>query len=88
VQPIVDLRGAAVAGYEVLARFDRPPDEPPNRWIAAAHAFGMGEALEARIFARSVAMLGAHAKDSHEMSEVPPALVDQVRAAIRTVSDH
>jgi EAL domain-containing protein (putative c-di-GMP-specific phosphodiesterase class I) len=36
-----------VTGYEALARFTGPPQMSPDRWFAAAHAAGLGEALEA-----------------------------------------
>lgn len=47
-QPVVDLARGVVTGYEALARFTGPPQMSPDRWFAAAHAAGLGEALEAR----------------------------------------
>jgi EAL domain-containing protein (putative c-di-GMP-specific phosphodiesterase class I) len=47
-QPIVDLRRGVVAGYEALARFAGPPTARPDEWFAAAHAAGLGAALESR----------------------------------------
>jgi EAL domain-containing protein (putative c-di-GMP-specific phosphodiesterase class I) len=45
-QPIVDLQGGAVAGYETLARFSTPDGRPseatPDKWFAAADAVGRG----------------------------------------------
>ncbi len=48
-QPIVDLSGGAVAGYEALARFSGPVDATPDVWFAAAAASGLGPALESRV---------------------------------------
>ena len=47
-QPIVDTARGTVVGYESLARFTGPPDAPPDRWFALAHAAGVGAELEAR----------------------------------------
>jgi EAL domain-containing protein (putative c-di-GMP-specific phosphodiesterase class I) len=86
VQPIVDLRGSAVAGYEVLARFDGPPAASPDRWIAAAHVIGMGPALEARICARSMALLGDLPPNCFLTVNVSPSVVgaEQLDAAFRS----
>lgn len=51
-QPIVDVGGAVVAGYEALARFDGPAGLPPDRWFAAADRLGCGAELEALVVAR------------------------------------
>jgi EAL domain-containing protein (putative c-di-GMP-specific phosphodiesterase class I) len=45
-QPIVDIRRGVPAGYEGLARFNGPPDAPPDRWFAEAYVRGID--LEAR----------------------------------------
>ena len=44
-QPIVDLAGATIAGYEALSRF--PGTASPDIWFAAAEEAGMGAELEA-----------------------------------------
>src|SRR3954451_6995190 len=44
-QPIVDLAGATVAGYEALSRF--PGTASPDVWFAAAAQAGVGPELEA-----------------------------------------
>ena len=44
-QPVVDLTGGAVVGYEALTRFD--DGVPPDRRFAEAHAVGLGAELEA-----------------------------------------
>lgn len=44
-QPIVDLAGARIAGYEALSRF--PGTATPDVWFAAADDVGLGAELEA-----------------------------------------
>jgi EAL domain-containing protein (putative c-di-GMP-specific phosphodiesterase class I) len=54
-QPIVDLAGATVAGYEALARF--PGTASPDVWFAAAHEAGLGAELEALALRKALAAL-------------------------------
>ncbi len=52
-QPIVDLGRGVVCGYEALARF--PPElGPPDVWIAAARAAGVGDRLEALLVGKAL----------------------------------
>lgn len=54
-QPIVELSGGQVAGYEMLSRF--PTDvvrAPPDAWYAAADARGVSATLQARVVRRVV----------------------------------
>lgn len=54
-QPIVELAGGQVAGYEMLSRF--PTDvvrAPPDAWYAAADARGISATLQARVVRRVV----------------------------------
>lgn len=54
-QPIVELAGGQVAGYEMLSRF--PTDvvrAPPDAWYAAADARGVSATLQARVVRRVV----------------------------------
>lgn len=46
LQPIVSLEDGRVVGYEALTRIRVPPNRPPDRWIAEAHAVGLGAELE------------------------------------------
>lgn len=46
LQPIVDLRGDRVSGYEALARFPREIGWAPARWFVEAQAVGLGPELE------------------------------------------
>lgn len=46
LQPIFDLQSGEVLGAEALARFDQPPDRPPDVWFSEAAALGFGADLE------------------------------------------
>lgn len=54
MQPIVDVRGGEVVGYEVLSRFAGPPNATPDRWFNAACAMGRGVELEVRVFEKAL----------------------------------
>jgi EAL domain-containing protein (putative c-di-GMP-specific phosphodiesterase class I) len=54
-QPIVDLAGASIAGYEALARF--PGTATPDVWFAAAAEAGLGAELEALAISHALAAL-------------------------------
>ena len=45
-QPIVELDGGRVVGFEALARFAGPPQRSPDQWFAEAAAIGRGTELE------------------------------------------
>jgi EAL domain-containing protein (putative c-di-GMP-specific phosphodiesterase class I) len=49
-QPIAELQGGAVVGYEALSRFPGPPpNAPPDAWFMAAANLGLGPELEAMV---------------------------------------
>lgn len=58
MQPILDLRTGAVAGYEALSRFHTRQDRPPDVWFANAHRVGLGEQLEAYAIATALSEAG------------------------------
>lgn len=46
LQPIVSLTDGRVVGFEALTRIRIAPERTPDRWIAEAHAVGLGSELE------------------------------------------
>jgi EAL domain-containing protein (putative c-di-GMP-specific phosphodiesterase class I) len=54
-QPIVDIRGPEIWGYEVLARL--PGADGPSSWFSGARAEGLGTRLELLVLARAVSKL-------------------------------
>jgi EAL domain-containing protein (putative c-di-GMP-specific phosphodiesterase class I) len=53
-QPLVGIDDLVVRGYEALSRFMATPTRSPDRWIAEAHAIGMGIDLEAECVRRAL----------------------------------
>lgn len=47
-QPIFDLNGNKIVGFESLARFDGPDARTPDLWFNEAHEIGLGVQLEMR----------------------------------------
>jgi EAL domain-containing protein (putative c-di-GMP-specific phosphodiesterase class I) len=56
-QPIVELSGETVLGFEALARFPGEQDPSPRRWFLAADALGMRHELELAAAASSLRQL-------------------------------
>lgn len=56
-QPILDVRNARTAGWEVLARFDDGQGAAPDRWFSAAYTAGLGVALELVVLRRALPAL-------------------------------
>src|SRR5512142_685650 len=52
-QPVVDLANGTVAGYELLSRFETPPEAPPDVWFSHADRLGLATALTARVIERA-----------------------------------
>lgn len=53
-QPIIDLAGGVVAGYELLSRFVGPPSAPPDVWFAEADRHGFAAKLTTRVIERAL----------------------------------
>jgi EAL domain-containing protein (putative c-di-GMP-specific phosphodiesterase class I) len=86
-QPIVDLAGATVAGYEALARF--PGTSGPDAWFAAAREMGLGAQLEALAIHKALAAATALPADTFLTVNVSPHLLGTppVQAALATRTD-
>lgn len=54
LQPIVSLSDGTTVGYEALSRFVATPERPPDRWVAEAHAVGLGLELEVMCVRRAI----------------------------------
>src|SRR5215204_889217 len=83
-QPIVDLAGATVAGYEALARF--PGTSGPDVWFAAAAEAGVAAELEALAIHKALAAVPALPADTFLTVNVSPHLLGTpaVEAALGT----
>ncbi len=58
LQPIARLDDLRISGFEALARFNAPPQQGPDRWIAEATQLGMGIDLELECLRRAWRRLG------------------------------
>ncbi len=72
-QPIVDLAGATVAGYEALARF--PGTAGPDVWFAAAADAGLAEELEALAIHKALEVVPDLPADTFLTVNVSPHLL-------------
>ena len=74
-QPVVDLQGGVVVGYEALARLAGPPSAPPDRWFAAAADEGLAARLEAAVLERALPTRAALPPDCFLSVNLNPNLV-------------
>ena len=58
-QPIVSLIDGRTLGFESLSRFRAEPQRPPDRWIAEAHAVGLGLEIEVECVRRACRLRGS-----------------------------
>lgn len=58
-QPIVDIRGDRIVGYEALTRFTAEPPRPPNVWFSEAGQVGLQPQLEMAAARRALESLPA-----------------------------
>jgi EAL domain-containing protein (putative c-di-GMP-specific phosphodiesterase class I) len=72
-QPIVDLAGATVAGYEALARF--PGASGPDVWFAAAAEAGIAAELEALAIHKALAAVDLLPPDTFLTVNVSPHIL-------------
>jgi EAL domain-containing protein (putative c-di-GMP-specific phosphodiesterase class I) len=88
-QPIVDLRGAVIGGYEALARFPDAPGVSPRDWFDAAARLGCAGALEARVVQAALVAHSLLVGDRFIAVKVTAAalLSDEVGAVMRAAGD-
>ena len=55
-QPIVSLDDGQTRGFESLSRFRAEPQRPPDKWIAEAHAVGLGLEIEVECVRRAMSL--------------------------------
>jgi EAL domain-containing protein (putative c-di-GMP-specific phosphodiesterase class I) len=86
-QPIVDLAGATVAGYEALARF--PGTSGPDVWFAAAAEAGVAAELEALVIHKALAAVASLPANTFLTVNVSPHLLGTppVQAALASRAD-
>src|SRR3954454_3199938 len=86
-QPIVDLAGVRIAGYEALSRF--PGTAGPDVWFAAAADAGLGPELEALALHKALAAVPALPADTFLTVNVSPHLLgtEPVQDALATRPD-
>ena len=83
-QPICDLRGARVVGYEALSRFPGREHRAVDEWFRVARACGCGSALEAAALAAALRVTGRPA-DTYLSVNVSPATI--LSAEVQRVLD-
>jgi len=86
-QPIVDLAGATIAGYEALARF--PGAAGPDVWFAAAAEAGIAAELEALAIHKALAAVDGLPPDTFLTVNVSPHILGSapVQDALATRPD-
>lgn len=86
-QPIVDLAGATIAGYEALARF--PGTAGPDVWFAAAAEAGVAAELEALAIHKALAAVPSLPPDTFLTVNVSPHILGSapVQYALATRPD-
>jgi EAL domain-containing protein (putative c-di-GMP-specific phosphodiesterase class I) len=80
-QPIVELTSGSIAGYEMLSRFTGPWQAPPDRWFAAAEAWGFNPLLQSRVLRAGIAARRRLPPDTFLTVNVDPHLLDDPRVA-------
>jgi len=86
-QPIVDLAGATIAGYEALARF--PGAAGPDVWFAAAAEAGIAAELESLAIHKALAVVDSLPPDTFLTVNVSPHILGSapVQDALATRPD-
>lgn len=78
-QPIVDLRRGVVCGYEMLARFQAPPQASPDVWLERAAEHGIRAELEARLIRAGLEARAALPPNCFLTINVEPAALGEAK---------
>jgi EAL domain-containing protein (putative c-di-GMP-specific phosphodiesterase class I) len=83
-QPIVSLADGATLGFESLSRFRAEPARPPDKWIAEAHAVGLGLEIEVECVRRALALRSTIPGDAYLSVNMSPdaILTPEMEAAL------
>ncbi|MGD9571802.1 MAG: EAL domain-containing protein [Thermoleophilia bacterium] len=71
-QPIVSLEEGRTVGFESLSRFRAEPQRPPDRWIAEAHAVGLGLEIEVECVRRAMGLRHTLPPDTYMSVNMSP----------------
>ena len=74
-QPIVCLTTGRTVGFEALSRFRAQPERTPDRWIAEAHAVGLGLEVEVECVRRAFRLRGSLPGDAYMSVNMSPDAV-------------
>jgi EAL domain-containing protein (putative c-di-GMP-specific phosphodiesterase class I) len=80
-QPIVDIGTGQLAGFEALARFDGPPQRPPDQWFADAADLGLAAELEIFAIQAAIASLNDLPRHAYLSINVSPTTALDPRLA-------
>ena len=75
-QPILDIRNARTAGWEVLARIGGRDGPGPDAWLTSAYQLGLGLELEIATLRRVIAGMRMRIPGTFMSVAVTPAAVD------------
>ncbi len=74
-QPIVSLVDGRTLGFESLSRFRAEPQRPPDRWIAEAHAVGLGLEIEVECVRRACRLRDTIPGDAYLSVNMSPGAI-------------
>jgi EAL domain-containing protein (putative c-di-GMP-specific phosphodiesterase class I) len=74
-QPVYRCSERRMVGVECLARFDLPPQRPPDAWFAEAHGIGLGVRLELNAILYAIDGLRGIEGDFHVGLNVSPQTI-------------
>lgn len=74
-QPIFNLTSGKLLGFESLCRFSTGPEKSPDKWFADANMAGLGEQLELKVIASSLAALDHLPEDIYLSVNASPSTI-------------